>query len=55
MVEGKPGTDAAGVSVDAYVDFVLLREGVASAAVTTQDVVTPFDSAFEGRADRGSR
>jgi len=30
MVEGKPGTDAAGVSVDAYVDFVLLREGVAT-------------------------
>lgn len=37
-VEGKPGTDAAGVSADAYLDFVLLREGAATAAVTTQDV-----------------
>ena len=45
-VEGKPGTDAAGVSVDAYLDFVLLREGAATAAVTTQDVVTPFDPAL---------
>jgi hypothetical protein len=31
-VEGKPGTDAAGVSADAYVDFVQLREGAATAA-----------------------
>jgi hypothetical protein len=45
-VEGKPGTDAAGVSVDAYLDFVLLREGAATAAVTTQDVATPFDPAL---------
>jgi hypothetical protein len=45
-VEGNPGTEAAGVSVDAYVDFVLLREGAATVAVTAQDVVTPFDPAL---------
>jgi hypothetical protein len=45
-LEGKPGTDAAGVSATAYSDFVLLREGAATAAVTTQDIGTPFDPAL---------
>jgi len=42
-VDGKPGTDAAGISATAYSDFILLREGTATAAVTTQDVEAPFD------------
>lgn len=42
-LEGKPGTDAAGISAIAYSDFVLLREGAATASMTTQDVGTPFD------------
>jgi hypothetical protein len=45
-LEGRPGTDAAGVSATAYSDFVLLRVGAATAAVTTSDVVRPFDPAL---------
>lgn len=43
-VEGKPGTEAAGVSVPVYVDFVLVRTGAETAAVSTVDILTPFDS-----------
>lgn len=42
-IEGKPGTQAEGVSVTGYVDFVQLREGTATAGVTTADILTPFD------------
>ena len=45
-VEGKPGTDAAGISATVYSDFILLREGAATVAVTTQDVEAPFDPAL---------
>jgi hypothetical protein len=45
-VEGKPGTAAAGVSVDAYIDFVQLRKGDVAAEVTTLDILTPFDPAL---------
>lgn len=45
-IEGKPGTQAAGVSVTAYIDFVQLRRGDATAEVTTLDILTPFDPAL---------
>jgi hypothetical protein len=42
-VTGKPGTQAAGASVDAYIDFIQLREGERTAEVTTLDILSPFD------------
>lgn len=42
-IEGKPGTQAAGVSVTAYIDFVQLRKGDTTAEVTTLDLPAPFD------------
>jgi hypothetical protein len=42
-IEGKAGSQAEGLSVSAYVDIVQLRNGDATAEVTTTDVATPFD------------
>jgi hypothetical protein len=42
-IEGKPGTQAVGVSVTAYIDFVQLRRGDTTVEVTTLDVPAPFD------------
>jgi hypothetical protein len=42
-IEGKAGSQAEGVSVSAYVDVVQIRNGDATAEVTTTDVATPFD------------
>jgi hypothetical protein len=42
-IEGKAGSQAEGLSVSAYVDIVQLRNGDATAEVTTSDIATPFD------------
>lgn len=42
-IEGKPGTAAAGVSVDSYIDLIQLRSGDATAEVNTLDILSPFD------------
>lgn len=45
-VEGKPGTQAADYSVEAYFDFVQLRAGDTVSEMTTADVRSPFDPAL---------
>jgi hypothetical protein len=42
-IQGKAGSEAEGVSVNAYSDIVLLRHGDATVQVTTTDLPTPFD------------
>ena len=42
-IEGKAGSQAEGISVPVYVDLVQLRNGDATAEVTTSDIATPFD------------
>jgi hypothetical protein len=42
-VEGKPGTEAAGVSVTAYVELILVRKGAEIAQIKTGDILSPFD------------
>jgi hypothetical protein len=43
-IEGKAGSQAEGLSVTAYADFVQLRNGDVTAEVSTTDIATPFDS-----------
>ena len=47
-VNGTPGSENAGLSVTAYVDFVMLREEEAVAMVYTGDVFTAFDPTLRG-------
>jgi hypothetical protein len=42
-IEGKAGSQAEGLSATAYVDIVQLRNGDATAEVTTTDIATPLD------------
>ena len=45
-VEAAPGSEGAGLSITAYADMIVLREGEAIATVTTFDVFSAFDSAL---------
>ena len=42
-IEGKAGSQAEGLSVTAYADFVRLRNGDVTTEVLTTDIATPFD------------